>query len=214
MQISPSILAANPIDLKRVLEGMQADVVDFIHMDVMDGHFVPTLSFGEGYTAAVDAATSIPLDVHLMVSRPELEIPKYFGLKPHNITFHLEATDFPIRLAQSIRAEGIKSGIALNPGTPVSLLETVLDEIDLVLIMSVEPGFYGQKFIPSALPKIRQLKTMIAERDIIIEVDGGVTTENIHDIKVAGAELCVAGSAAFKGGDVNANVQSLKKAAG
>lgn len=213
MKISPSILAANPIDLKSQLALMQAAVVDFIHMDVMDGHFVPTLSFGEAYTAAVQAATDIPLDVHLMVSRPEMEIPKYIKLAPHIITFHLEANAFPIRLAQSIRAEGIKAGISLNPGTSVELLEPILDEIDLVLIMSVEPGFYGQSFIASSLRKIVRLKEMIGNRNILIEVDGGVNLENIASIKEAGTDLCVAGSAAFKDGNVNANVIKLKDAA-
>ncbi|HNL03163.1 MAG TPA: ribulose-phosphate 3-epimerase, partial [Leptospiraceae bacterium] len=137
MKISPSILAADMLDLKTTLRAMDPSAIDFIHMDVMDGHFVPQLSFGERITELAAQHTKIPLDVHLMVDQPELEGPKYFKLKPHNITFHLEATNFPVRLAREIKSAGILPGIALNPGTSVSLLENVLDEIGMVLIMSV-----------------------------------------------------------------------------
>ena len=214
MKISPSILAATIVDLKRVLEQMDPARVDFVHMDIMDGHFVPQLSFGEQITKEVSALTSIPLDVHLMCDRPELEVPKYFALKPHNITFHLEASHFPIRLAQSIRERGIKAGIALCPGTPIENLEPALDYIDQILIMSVEPGFYGQKFLTSTYRKLERTRELIMGRDIILEVDGGVNTENISRLKDSGVDMCVAGSACFKSGDVNENVMALKTAAG
>ncbi len=214
MKISPSILAANLIDLKATLEEMDPGKVDFIHLDVMDGHFVPALTFGEAYAKAVKQATNIPLDVHLMVSRPEAEVPKYFELEPHNITFHLEATDFPIRLAQSIREKGIKAGIALNPGTPADALEPCLDYIDMILVMSVEPGYYGQKFIESSHRKIQRIADLIGDRDIILECDGGVGTGNIGELHQGGISICVAGSACFKGGNVNDNVTALKDAAG
>ncbi|MBI3396363.1 MAG: ribulose-phosphate 3-epimerase [Spirochaetia bacterium] len=214
MKISPSILAANLIDLKSVLGQMDPALVDLIHMDVMDGHFVPQLSFGEAYSKAVKEAVAIPLDVHLMVSRPELEIPKYFDLNPYVITFHLEATNFPIRLAQLIRSKGIKAGISLNPGTPVSALEPALDDIDMVLIMSVEPGFYGQKFIPQSMRKLEALKTLIGSRPIEVEIDGGVSVDNIRSLKEKGVGIAVAGAAVFKGGSVNDNVRALKSAAG
>lgn len=210
MKISPSILAADLTDLKRILETMDPEIVDLIHIDVMDGHFVPAISFGELYTSTVKKHTPIPLDVHLMVTNPDLEIPKYYDLEPFNITFHLEATNFPIRLAQEIRKRGIRAGIALNPGTPIRDLEAVLDHIDLILLMSVEPGFYGQKFIPSVLDKIKECSSMIKGREILLQVDGGIGPENIRILNESGVHISVAGSAGFKGGDVNQNVRIMK----
>ena len=214
MLISPSILAADLIDLKRVLEGLDPTSIDFIHLDVMDGHFVPQLSFGESYSKAIGQATAIPLDVHLMVDQPEAEVPKYFELKPHNITFHLEATHFPVRLAQLIREQGIKAGIALNPGTSVELLEPVLDEIDMVLLMSVEPGYYGQSFIPSSYRRVARLKELIGDRQIAIEIDGGINAENIGRLSELGVSMAVAGSFLFKGGQPNERARDLKAACG
>lgn len=213
MKLSPSILAADLTDMRRLLEGMDPGLIDFLHMDIMDGNFVPALSFGEEYTRAVARATDIPLDVHLMVAHPEREIPKYFALRPYNITFHLEATHFPIRLAQSIRAEGIRAGIALNPGSPVELLEDCLSEIDLVLIMSVEPGYYGQPFLPSTFGRLRRLQSMVSDLDIAVEVDGGVSLDNIGRLAAHGVDICVAGSACFRGRTPNENAGLLKQAA-
>ncbi len=210
MKISPSILAADLIGLRGILKEMNPSVIDLIHLDVMDGHFVPQLSFGESYSKAVKEATPIPLDVHLMVSNPEREVPKYFELAPHNITFHAEATNNPIRLAQSIRAEKIRAGICLNPSTPAGALEPLLDNIDFVLLMSVEPGFYGQKFIPAVMRKIRTVAEMIRGRDIELEVDGGIGPDNIHELAEAGVQICVAGAAVFKTGNVNDNAAALK----
>ena len=213
MKISPSILAAELISLKGILQHMDPAVVDFIHLDVMDGHFVPQLSYGEKLSAEVKAACTIPLDVHLMVTAPQDEIPKYFALAPHNITFHLEATNFPIRLAQHIREAGIKAGVALNPGTPAGALDSILDYIDLILIMTVEPGFYGQKFIDSCLAKIQKVREMTHGRNILLQVDGGVNANNIARLAQCGVEICVAGAAGFQGGNVNQNVTTLKTAA-
>lgn len=206
------------MDLGRTLESMDPALIDYIHLDVMDGHFVPQLSFGELYSKQISQATDIPLDVHLMTDQPAVEIPKYFELQPYNITFHLEATHFPIRLAQMIRAEGIKAGVALNPGTPVDALLPILGEIDLILIMSVEPGYYGQSFIPGTLDKLTRLRQILADqaavaRPIEVEVDGGVGTQNIGVLAGLGVDLVVAGSACFRGGDVNGNARLLKEAA-
>lgn len=212
MDLSPSILAADLTDLKSSLHDLEGRV-EYLHMDVMDGHFVPTLSFGELYTRLLKQHTSIPLDVHLMVDRPEQEVPKYFPLEPDNITFHVEATDFGVRLAREIRKNGIKAGVSLNPSTPLASLEYLLEEIDLVLIMSVEPGFYGQSFIQSSLRKIEQLSAMIGDREITIEVDGGIDASNVASVLEAGARRIVAGSACFKGGDIPANIERLRQAA-
>lgn len=213
MKISPSILAADIIGLRPVLSSLEGRSIDFIHLDVMDGHFVPQLSYGEAYAAAVRDATDIPLDVHLMVSRPENEVPKYFALKPHNITFHVEATEFAVRLAQSIREQGIKAGIALNPGTPAARISELMDHIDLVLVMSVEPGYYGQKFISSTLNKMEQIRDMIGDRDIVLEADGGINANNVGTLARSGVEQVVAGAAIFREGDPNANARLLKAAA-
>ncbi|GIW23630.1 MAG: ribulose-phosphate 3-epimerase [Candidatus Sericytochromatia bacterium] len=210
MKISPSILAADLTDLKTVLQILEGKV-DFLHLDIMDGHFVPTLSFGEVYVKLLNEHTQIPLDVHLMVDQPEKEVPKYFDFKPFNITFHYEATNFPVRLAREIRKQNIKAGISLNPKTPVELIEPFLEELDLVLIMSVEPGFYGQSFIPFCLDKIKKLKDFIIRKnlDILIEVDGGINKNNINSIKEAGADIIVAGSFIFKG-NIEENIQCFK----
>jgi ribulose-phosphate 3-epimerase len=214
MRISPSILAADLTDLKRVLATMDPGVVDLLHLDVMDGHFVPQLSFGEAYARSVKAGSGIPLDVHLMVSRPELEIPKYFDLDPYVITFHIEATHFPIRLAQLIRERGLRAGASLNPGTPIERLAPVLDYLDLVLLMSVEPGFYGQKFIETSYERVRALKALIGDRPVEIQIDGGVNDQNIGRLGELGVDIAVAGSYCFSGGDVNARVKQLKAACG
>ncbi len=212
MRISPSILAADLIDLRRILGQMDPGIVDLIHLDVMDGHYVPQLSFGEAFAAAVKSATSIPLDVHLMVERPENQVPKYFSLGPYCITFHAEATHFGVRLAQSIREQGIRAGVSLNPGTPIERLEPLLDHVDLVLLMSVEPGYYGQKFLPAALERVRRLRSMIGERPIDIQVDGGINAGNIGELARMGATIIVAGAYCFQGADVNQRVSELKAA--
>lgn len=214
MRISPSILAADLTDLKRTLTTLDPGVVDLLHLDVMDGHFVPQLSFGEAYARSVKAGSAIPLDVHLMVARPELEIPKYFELDPYVITYHIEATHFPIRLAQLIRERGLRAGVSLNPGTPIERLLPVLDYIDLVLLMSVEPGFYGQKFIETSYERVRTLKALIGDRPVEIQIDGGVNDQNIGRLAELGVDIAVAGSYCFTGGDVNARVKTLKAACG
>jgi ribulose-phosphate 3-epimerase len=218
MKISPSILASDLTDLKNTLTSMDKSVIDMLHIDVMDGHFVPAISFGELYTKTVQSHTAIPLDVHLMVSRPEIEIPKYYDMKPYVITYHMETTAFPVRLAQDIRTHNIRAGIALNPGTSETLLFPVLDHIDMVLFMSIEPGFYGQKFIDSIRRKIQTIADYRSKNTLSfeIQIDGGITEQNIALVKSDGVDICVAGSSAFKvlGKGVNENVMNLKKAAG
>lgn len=212
MKISASVLAAPITALERILPDLDPKAVDYIHVDVMDGNFVPQISFGETITAEMRSLTKIPLDVHLMVSQPEREVPKYFALRPEYLTFHAETTHFSVRLSDSIRAQGIKVGISLNPGTPLSLIENLLPYVDLILIMTVDPGFYGQSFVKGGFEKIARAKEMIGDRSIVLEVDGGVGVNNIHRLHNLGVDICVAGSAVFKNGDPNANAKTLKKA--
>ncbi len=211
MKISPSILASDLVDFKNVIKQLE-NQVELLHMDIMDGHFVPTLSFGEVYVKSLKEHTSIPLDIHLMVDQPEKEVPKYYDFNPYNITFHYEATNFPVRLANEIRKRNIRAGISLNPKTPVQFIEPFLEELDLVLIMSVEPGFYGQKFIPFCLEKVHQLKEYMYKKNlnhIEIEIDGGINGDNIKEVLMAGVDIVVAGSFIFKG-DILNNIQTLR----
>ena len=211
MKISASILAAQLSNLTAIIPKLKPKDIDFIHMDVMDGNFVPQISFGEALTEEVSKLTKIPLDVHLMVNNPERHVPNYYQLKPEYITFHRETTDFPIRLAEDIRKNGIKAGIALNPGTPVKMIQDCLPYIDLILIMTVEPGFYGQSFVKSGLEKINRAKELIGSYPIELEVDGRVNTGNIERLSDIGVNICVAGSALFKNNKPNENALSLKK---
>ena len=213
MKISVSVLAGELVDLKRSLEEMDPKIVDLIHLDIMDGHFVPQLSFGEAYSREIGKVTKIPLDVHLMVSQPEKEVPKYFDLRPQILSFHIEATHAPVRLAQSIRSESILAGIALNPGTPVETLKPLLDTVDLFLLMSVEPGYYGQKFLEDSIQKAVDLRALIGERKILVEMDGGIGPHNIGRLKDAGVDIVVSGASCFRSPHLNANVEQLRKSA-
>jgi ribulose-phosphate 3-epimerase len=208
MKISASVLASRLTTLSHDVVNYQN--IDYLHMDVMDGNFVPQISFGEAIVGEIHKSSNIPLDVHLMVKNPELHVPKYFGFKPYCITFHYEATDFSVRLADEIRKSGAKVGISLNPQTPVQLLEPILDSIDLILIMTVDPGFYGQKFFSGGLTKIQKAKDMIGTRKIEIEVDGGVNEETIPKIAKAGADLCVVGAYLYKNQDPSGASKHLK----
>jgi ribulose-phosphate 3-epimerase len=212
MKISASILATQITKLSTTLPLLSQDSIDYIHMDVMDGNFVPQISFGEAITAEVKNLTNIPLDVHLMVINPEREVPKYYKYKPEYITFHIETTSFGVRLAEDIRANGSKVGISLNPSTPISLIENLLPYIDLVLLMTVDPGFYGQSFVKSGMNKIAKTKELLKGTNILLEVDGGVGLGNIQELSSLGVDICVAGSAVFKNGDPNQNGAQLKQA--
>ena len=212
MKVSASILAAPLAYLGESVSKLDPNCIDFIHMDIMDGHFVPQLTFGEGVSQAISKRTKIPQDIHLMVTHPEKEIPKYFPIKPHNITFHYEATKFPIRLSEEIRRQNILAGISINPSTPTSVLKDILSSFDLILLMSVEPGFYGQKFLPSSFSRLEELIQMkkLYNPSILIEVDGGINKEKAMKLKNLGVDIVVSGSFLFEKNNPNEQSLSLK----
>ena len=212
MKISASILATSITSLATTLPKLTNDSIDYIHMDVMDGNFVPQISFGEAITSEVKNLTTIPLDVHLMVKNPELEVPKYFKFKPEFITFHVETTSFGVRLSEEIKKNGSKVGVSLNPSTPLSSIEHLIPYIDLVLLMTVDPGFYGQSFVKGGMEKIKKASELLKGTNILLEVDGGVGLGNIAELSSVGVSICVAGSGVFKQGDPNANGLLLKNA--
>ncbi len=198
MKISASILAADLSDAKNAILSLDTKLLNFIHIDVMDGHFVPQLSFGEAFTKDISKYSPFPLDVHLMVARPDVESLKYIECKPHFLTFHLEACPYPIRLIRLLKSHNIKVGIALNPSTSIGHLGPIIDEIDLVLLMSVEPGFYGQSFLETTWKRIQELRHLIHNRNIEISVDGGVNAKNLKQLQEAGVDNVIMGSAVFQ----------------
>nr|BAL52966.1 ribulose-phosphate 3-epimerase [uncultured Acetothermia bacterium]BAL59234.1 ribulose-phosphate 3-epimerase [Candidatus Acetothermum autotrophicum] len=198
MKLAPSLLAA---DCGRLLDQAQeiADLSDYLHWDVMDGHFVPNLTFGPVVVNALRARVSTPFDIHLMITDPQKYAPQ-FAVRPGDlISFHGEAVADPVPVIEMIRTRGARAGIALRPKTPLSAVEKFLDQIDFLLIMSVEPGFAGQSFIPETLEKIRHAKELIRRKNLSveIEVDGGVNAHNIKEIARAGVDIIVAASAIF-----------------
>lgn len=198
--IAPSILAADFGCLQRDVEMINRSEAAWVHVDVMDGHFVPNISFGFPVLRAVRKATEKIVDVHLMISEPERYVARFAHDGADWITFHLEATDDPLHCVHLIRESGARVGISIKPGTPVEQLRRVLAEVDMVLVMSVEPGFGGQKFIPETLDRIRALRAMAEELhpSLLIEVDGGISSENAHLLYAAGANVLVAGSSVFR----------------
>ena len=198
--IAPSILSADFSRLGEEVAAADRAGADWIHVDVMDGHFVPNISFGVPVMQAVRGVTKKPFDVHLMIAPADPYFEAFARGGADRITVHAEAGPHLDRSIQAIRALGKKAGVALNPATPVTAVQHVLDKIDLVLVMTVNPGFGGQSFIPAMLDKIRELRAMISGRDIDIEVDGGITAETAPLAVRAGANVLVAGSAVFKGG--------------
>lgn len=213
MKISASILAAKLTGLSQELPTYKQENIDLIHIDVMDGNFVPQISFGEAFTKEVKSHTDIPLDVHLMVSNPELHVPKYFDLKPYCITFHIETTHFSVRLAEEIRKAGIKVGVSLNPQTPPESISQILPYLDLVLLMTVDPGFYGQSFVKSGFEKIAAVRKLTKPYNIELEVDGGVNESNMEELAKLGVDITVVGSGLYKTGDPNAQGKKLKELA-
>jgi len=202
VRIAPSILSADFAELGAEVRAVTEAGADYIHVDVMDGHFVPNLTIGPGVVKAIRPHTDRPLDVHLMIAPADPYLAAFAEAGADILTVHPEAGPHLHRTLQTIRSLGKKAGVALNPATPVAAVEHVLDDVDLVLVMSVNPGFGGQTFIPQALDKLRDLRARIDAlgRPIDLEVDGGVTADNAAEIVAAGADLLVAGTAVFAGG--------------
>jgi ribulose-phosphate 3-epimerase len=211
-KIAPSILSADFSRLGDEIRALEAAGADYIHVDVMDGHFVPNITIGPLIVEAARRVTNLPLDVHLMIENPDRYIPDFAAAGADIIVVHAEAVNHLHRTVQLIKSLGKRAGVSLNPATPLNVLEYVLDDLDLVLLMTVNPGFGGQSFIDACLPKIHALRAMLDRRgsEAELEVDGGVKTANIARISHAGADVFVAGSAVFGTSDYGATIAELK----
>lgn len=212
MLVAPSILSADFGKLNEEINAICDGGCDLIHVDVMDGHFVPNMTIGPVVVSSVAKIASKPLDIHLMVQNNTFFVDLFAPLKPEYITFHIEEEKHPHRLIQHIRSLGIKPGIVLNPHTRVEAIEYLLEDLEMVLLMSVNPGFGGQKFIPSVVEKAKALKELINKRNphCKIEVDGGVNNKNINELKDAGVDVVVAGSYVFGNDSYKNAIESLK----
>lgn len=220
-QIAPSLLSADFVNLERDIRMVEEAGAHMLHIDVMDGRFVPNITIGVPVVKAIKRVATTPCDVHLMIVEPEKFIDAFCDAGADILTIHAEATPHVHRALQAIRARGVKAGLALNPHTPLSVLEEVLDDVDLILIMSVNPGFGGQSFIPHTIDKLGRLRQMLRRRGmeerILVEVDGGVKLDNIAEVAAAGAQVLVSGSGIFKAEDprqmIGAMNERLKKLA-
>lgn len=210
IKIAPSILSADFANMAAAVRTLEQAGADYIHCDVMDGMFVPNLTFGFQMIAAVRQITQLPLDVHLMIEKPSRYISRFAEAGADIITFHVEAETHIQRTLAQIRDCGCRAGVVFNPATPLGCIPYVLDDIDMVLLMSVNPGYGGQAFLPSALEKIRQLKTLLDGRPVEIEVDGGITPETAPAVIAAGANVLVAGSAVFHAPDPKEMMDMLR----
>ncbi|MBU5482733.1 ribulose-phosphate 3-epimerase [Clostridium sp. MSJ-11] len=214
IKIAPSILSSDFSKLGEEVKKLETYKADIIHIDVMDGRFVPNITFGMPVIKSIRGLTSLPFDVHLMIEEPSRYIEDLAKVGADIITVHYEADRHIDRTINYIKSFGVKAAVALNPGTPVSVIKDLIPSLDMVLIMSVNPGFGGQNFIPYALEKIKELNKLRNEfnKDLIIEVDGGIDASNIKEVVESGANWIVAGSAVFKGGHIEENISRLKEA--
>lgn len=212
-KIAPSILSADFAKLGEEVRAVERAGADYIHVDVMDGHFVPNITLGPVIVKAVREMTALPLDVHLMISNPDDFLEAFATSGADYLTIHVETAIHVHRTIQHIKDLGVKASVSFNPGTPLSGLEYILEDLDMVLLMTVNPGFGGQKFIPAVLPKIERLRGMVQERGLKteIEVDGGIGPETVHQVSSAGANVFVAGSAIFGSHDYAETIRLMRK---
>ena len=211
--ISPSLLSADPLNIEKGVREAEASGADALHIDVMDGHFVPNLTFGLPLIASLKKITKLPLDVHIMVSNPDAVAESYVKAGADILCFHMEVSQHPYRILQSLRKMGAKAGIAVNPGTSISTVEALREQLDVLLLLSVNPGFSGQDFIPSVYDKLKQIQNWSAHKDpLTIAVDGGVTDKNIGELKRLGATHFVTGSYFFNAEDKRIALQKLRNA--
>ena len=212
VKIAPSILSSDFSRLGEEIKAVENAGADFIHLDVMDGHFVPNLTIGPGIVSAVKGVTSLPLDVHLMITNPELFLEEFIEAGADYLTVHVEVQPHLHRTVSRIRELGARAGVSLNPSTPAAALQEIVPIVDLVLVMSVNPGFGGQTFIPSSLEKIRTIRGMIDRHggSALLEVDGGIKADNAGPVRDAGADVLVSGSGVFRTDDYRGNISRIR----